>query len=67
MIFSSVLLPEPLRPMMPSGLSAWNLERRILHRFEIVKAGVVAEHSGEQFAHRVRTLVDDAEALGDVL
>ena len=67
MIFSSVLLPGAVASDDSQRLAARNLERDVLHCFEIVKAGLMPEKLGKQLAQSIRTLLDDAEALRDVL
>ena len=63
MIFSRVLLPDPLRPMIPTVWPRGNFERGVLHRLKIVKAGLVTKQLGEQLAQGIRALLDNPEAL----
>ena len=65
-IFSSVLLPEPLRPTMPKNSPLSDLERDVVERVQLAEV-LAPERMDRPLLERLDLLVGDVEGLADLV
>ena len=65
--FQQGALARPVASNNSQRLAPRNFKRGILHCQKIVEAGLMAKQLGEQLAQSIGTLLDNPEALADIL